>query len=952
MVLKKIKPTSSKTVIPSWLQWRASRSKATLLAFIMLGSFLGSVALPVLQTSNASAVTLASTKSGDTTWQVQSFLYQRAIARCLTAAKLHDSSSILEVFNEINKESIASGLWFSSNGTAAPPPEITALGTFMKDATGSDTMDVGTDGFVNCDNAALVSSALNHWGLDAVDVLCNSDFRRRDLGPNQSVLVCKAGATALERKGSREDSAKAFYEYISKTVYGDASATPELTNPELYIFYRHTLSQSCIPGIDTTKPRTLTLTADNQYGYSDVSWVDTSTLAEGPPKVGSNIIKGSYIGTGSLKNSDSLGVNPGPGPQYLSQTLTCAQVAERMSTKAPFYQAWADINIAEAIKDSDLIDGGGTVQPTCGSTVTGMGWIICPLVDGITGLNDAMWGLVSGLLTVDALTVTGSSADIYAAWTTIRNIANILFVVVFLFMIFSQLTGAGVSNYGVKKIIPRLVIGAILVNVSFVIVQLGVDLANIFGSGLYSLLTAITPESSAVTWEAAVQLILTGATTAVATVGVIGFVGGPMAAFWLILPMAAMGALGLLAAVLTLVFRQAIIPILAILAPLAFVAYLLPNTESWYKKWQGLLISMLMLYPLAALLFGGVNFVAVILVGDGTNFGAMLTGLIVMTLPLFALPFLARQTGPIVSKVGGALSGLASKARNPLTGYSKDRGGLAKKAYMARPGGLNFGKKLSNRMSRNAQVRKLKGSAYDSQDAEEFNGYVASNAESITGGVTGSAAKSHIGATVANVENAQMKEALTPLVRKLAGMSTGDKKKELAQAIKSGGPHAAAALQYSASIGDDSFMREQINKADADIASGSAEDQKKGATLRRQAFEAIGANNSTFLSKAPDLVKGASAAFSSVKGADLAGFSKTTAEQYMKHIGSLSGPEQAQAITSFNSAVEDITRNSDLQSKFSGDTGSELRKHAAQLPQGVQNTMFGTAAIMGDGKIR
>jgi hypothetical protein len=110
-----------------------------------------------------------------------------------------------------------------------------------------------------------------------------------------------------------------------------------------------------------------------------------------------------------------------------------------------------------------------------------------------------MWKLVSNLLNVNPIEQSGS---IYQAWGSIRSIANVLFVMFFLVIIFSQLTGAGITNYGVKKMLPKVIIAAILVNISFIIIQIGVDLANIVGSSLYTLIVGMAPTYT-VTWGSA-----------------------------------------------------------------------------------------------------------------------------------------------------------------------------------------------------------------------------------------------------------------------------------------------------------------------------------------------------------------------------------------------------------------------------------------------------------------
>lgn len=319
---------------------------------------------------------------------------------------------------------------------------------------------------------------------------------------------------------------------------------------------------------------------------------------------------------------------------------------------------------------------------SCENTAS-LGFIVCPLVKGLAKLNDFMWNFVKSLLKINPLRQSNGSSNvggsIYTAWSSIRGIANVLFVVFFLIIIFSQLTGAGVSNYGIKKLLPRIIVAAILVNVSFLIVQISVDLANIIGSGLYDLITGLAPP-----FEAKWEVLALGGVEIGGIAVAAGLAGGMGVLFWMLLPVALMGSLGFLAAMLTLIFRQAAIPILAILAPLAFVAYLLPNTQSWFKKWLKLLMTMMMMYPLAALVFAGAQFAAAVIMGSrGAGFMEVMIGQIMMVLPLFSLPFIAKQGGPMLTKVGGSLNKLAEKARKPIGDWAKTHEDLRRAEYTA-----------------------------------------------------------------------------------------------------------------------------------------------------------------------------------------------------------------------------------------------------------------------------
>src|SRR5690606_10686988 len=96
---------------------------------------------------------------------------------------------------------------------------------------------------------------------------------------------------------------------------------------------------------------------------------------------------------------------------------------------------------------------------------------------------------------VGFLTITPISTDrdsvMYYMWNAMRNIANILFIIGFLIIIYSQATSIGISNYGIKRLLPRLMIAAILVNISYWIVAIGVDASNIIGVAIKDLFDQI-----------------------------------------------------------------------------------------------------------------------------------------------------------------------------------------------------------------------------------------------------------------------------------------------------------------------------------------------------------------------------------------------------------------------------------------------------------------------------
>lgn len=311
----------------------------------------------------------------------------------------------------------------------------------------------------------------------------------------------------------------------------------------------------------------------------------------------------------------------------------------------------------DVVNDTSSSKGEGT---SC--AIDGIGWIVCPVMGFMAGVVDGMYSVVSTLLTVTPLTTDTSKSGLYSAWSIMRNLANVAFVIAFLIIVYSQLTGGGITNYGIKKMLPRLVVSAILVNVSFWISAIAVDISNIAGTSLKSLFDTIggsievpsfgngaTGESG---WQSIVGPILAG-TVAVTSI-YIG-IGGLLVA----LPAA---LLAIITAFLVLTLRQALIIILVVISPLAFVAYLLPNTADWFKRWRETFQTMLLMYPIIAVVFGGSAFASKVIMssaanadGDGKLF-VQLMGALVAILPLAITPIIMKFAGGILNRFGGIVN--------------------------------------------------------------------------------------------------------------------------------------------------------------------------------------------------------------------------------------------------------------------------------------------------------
>jgi len=338
---------------------------------------------------------------------------------------------------------------------------------------------------------------------------------------------------------------------------------------------------------------------------------------------------------------------------------------------------------AECAASGKVIVGGKCVakpadpgpQPTC--TIDGIGWIVCPVLGFVGTVSDGAYGFISSNflnINVNLLKPTlpdGSANPTYSTWGVFRSIANVLFVIVFMIIVFSQLSSVGISSYGVKKMLPRLVIAAILVNVSYFVVLIAVDLSNILGYSLKSLFETLPVYTNASTSGA--ETVGQFATVAALGVAAVGVTAGALLAVSVPVLLAAL--VSVIMTLLILVARQAIIVILIIISPIAFVAWLLPNTEQWFKKWWKMFFSLLMVFPVIGLLFGAGKMASTVMQAVGAASGDHFLSVIavgVAAIPLILVPSLLKNSLSATGALGAKLSGLSSKANSRVGGKVKN----------------------------------------------------------------------------------------------------------------------------------------------------------------------------------------------------------------------------------------------------------------------------------------
>lgn len=364
--------------------------------------------------------------------------------------------------------------------------------------------------------------------------------------------------------------------------------------------------------------------------------------------------------------NDLINDNSFTYPNYNTSTLA-ACVAGKLNVPArPIKVALDEVAAAASAPNGStnpttpVTNANGTDVTICSAGT--LSWIICPLTDILINTTQAIAEFLKGFLVFEPLVGTQQGKAIQSVWQSLLSIANVCLVIAFLAIIYSQATSIGLSNYGIKKLLPRIIVAAILINLSFYLCAFAIDVTNIVGAGVQDLMAAaIKAVGGDIGGSSGADITIF---SGIATLGVTSM--AITGAIFVILPILATAALSAFVALLTLIFRQVMLVLLVIVSPLAFAAMILPNTEGLFTKWRKAFFSLLIIYPIIMAVFYGSILVAAIInvttPTTGTNSswletnGRAAIALLIQAIPLFALPFLLKSAGGIMERFGVAVN--------------------------------------------------------------------------------------------------------------------------------------------------------------------------------------------------------------------------------------------------------------------------------------------------------
>ncbi len=349
----------------------------------------------------------------------------------------------------------------------------------------------------------------------------------------------------------------------------------------------------------------------------DVRGSRTFSWCEGAQQFRSNDCSGPLHISGSVTQKDLEDLDTGTG------TFTIKD--DNSSTSFNVIVAGSASASAGATPPPGADESGGS-GPSCESEGGAVAWILCPVIEGLVSALDSITkGPLEDLLRYDSLTNNTADNPIYDVWRNFVRIANILFIFAFMLIIFSQALSINIDAYSIRKMLPRVVIGIILVQLSYFMMAFAVDIFNVLGAGVAGLIlgpiqgmptvqTLIAPIIDDNAGGAAATNVL-GTGLIVANAAAIG--GAAVGLIWALIALLPTILFIILAVVVTLILRKALIAACIVFAPIALVAWILPNTQGVFKQWGEVFFKSLMMFPLIMALLAIGKFAGALIVADG-----------------------------------------------------------------------------------------------------------------------------------------------------------------------------------------------------------------------------------------------------------------------------------------------------------------------------------------------
>lgn len=375
---------------------------------------------------------------------------------------------------------------------------------------------------------------------------------------------------------------------------------------------------------------------------------------------------------GPISGFDAISVGGKSALETVIDTLVIGQ-------SGPFYECMydgftTDENTSQGLKDlfaqiSSVKSPSNTRAPTpqvdggdCGGGIPIISDLACYLVKwAFNVIYEIFTGVIDSMTNPpDVLNDQGGMMD--QIWASLRNIANVFFLIAFLLVIFQYITNVNVADaYFVKKFIPRLIIAVVLVQASGWIAREMLYFFDDLGQSIQPILFSAADIPADNSFQIGGGAATVAAFASPALIGMLAV----FAIVFLVL---------LLIAIAVLTLRYVAILILAILAPVVFGMLAIPQLEGTFKKWLKTYVTLLAMYPIIMAILASSTVVAKALSSGGLYLQLM--ALTVQFVPFVILPFTFKMAGGMMGKLSGALTSLAKKGAKGAWNNSGTKAGL------------------------------------------------------------------------------------------------------------------------------------------------------------------------------------------------------------------------------------------------------------------------------------
>lgn len=309
-----------------------------------------------------------------------------------------------------------------------------------------------------------------------------------------------------------------------------------------------------------------------------------------------------------------------------------------------------------------------------------MTWILCPVIKILDQTVAFLDEQIQALLTIPESDYT--APELRVVWARMRNIALIILVPIMLVMVIGTALGFDfVSAYTVKRALPRLIIAALFIVLSWNIMIFLITLTNNVGNGILGLMTsAFGGQNGAITLSSLFDPGNTGRIFQILVTGgaVYGAVSVASTAPGLVMLFAGVVVLALLVGFAVLTLRQMLILALVLVSPLAILAWIFPGNDKLWKIWWQTFSKLLIMFPMLMLLIGAGRVMALVVSQTRTDFADSVVGVIfkilAWVLPYFFIFAIIKATSPALNALSGGIFALQNRAQKGLANRYKERG--------------------------------------------------------------------------------------------------------------------------------------------------------------------------------------------------------------------------------------------------------------------------------------